>query len=265
MSAASILDKNKIRQSFASAAVTYDGFATLQRKVGLELLERFYIANQQDTLIDLGCGTGFITQQLLMQPDIKQIVAIDIALSMINVTREKLIQQKNIQYICADAECLPLANHSVDQIVSNLALQWCQNLEILFTGFNKLLKPQGKLVFSTFGVDTLKELKQAWSEVDKYSHVNSFYSADQLFAILQQSGFHDIQIETKQFQSAYPSVMELMRELKGIGAHSVISGRNKQMTRRKDMHQMFNAYEKFRLDGMIPACYEIIFVSAKAI
>ncbi len=263
MSAVLSIDKNKVRQSFASAADSYDEMAALQRKVGLQLLQQFSEQRISGLVIDVGCGTGFLTQRLIDLPLVKQVIALDIALSMVLRTRVKLEKVKNAHYICADAEYIPLKKQSVDVIVSNLALQWCQNLIAVFNGFKNALKTDGCLLFSSFGPATLQELKQAWAKADKYSHVNEFYSADEIHGFLAQSGFKDIKIITKHYQSSYQTVIELMRELKGIGAHNVLTNRNRKTTSKTNMKTMISAYEQNRINGMIPATYEIIFVTAR--
>jgi len=257
------IDKDKVKRSFALAARSYDELATLQRKVGLELLEKIDNKRTAYPIIDIGCGTGFMTQQLINRDYVGQIIAIDIALSMVQKTRMKMGCFQNVQYLCADAELLPLKKSSVDAVVSNLALQWCQNLTAVFSGFNKALKKEGRLIFSTFGPSTLQELKQAWSGVDNYTHVNAFYSTDNLHDFLSNAGFKDIQIERKCYQSHYATVIDLMRELKGIGAHNVLSQRNRKTTSKTSMQAMISAYEKNTVENGVSATYEILFVTAK--
>lgn len=264
MSVVFSLDKGKVRQSFTLAADSYDGLAMLQRRVGLDLIDTFYLKGFTDnSILDIGCGTGFLTQALTLNSSIPQIIAVDIALSMLQISRIKLKPVEVIQFVCADAEQLPLQKKSVDKIVSNLALQWCQNLTTVFDGFSRVLKQQGQVYFSTLGPATLQELKNAWSKVDDYSHVNEFYSTDELLAFLQQAGFKNIQIKSKRYQSNYQTVIDLMRELKGLGAHHVSPGRNKKTTRKEHLRQMIETYEKHRCKGLIPATYEIIFISAQ--
>ncbi len=263
MSTAFSIDKNKLRQSFACAANTYDGLAYLQREVGFDLLSLFQLNNEEkQRVVDLGCGTGFLTQQITQKNNFKELLAIDIALPMLQATQIRLKHSSNIQYLCADAECLPLLESTVNHIYSNLALQWCQNLTAVFTGFSKIMKKGGQLNFSTFGPATLQELKKSWAEVDHHQHVNEFYSDSDLRHFLQQTGFNHIQIEARQYQSNYPSVIGLMRELKGIGAHNVLTGRNRKTTSKSQMQKMFAVYEQYRENNMIPASYEVIFVSA---
>jgi malonyl-CoA O-methyltransferase len=74
----------------------------------------------------------------------------------------------------ADANHLPLSNNCVDIIISNLMMQWCGNLNQLFSECHRVLKNDGLILFSTFGPDTLKELKKSWAVVDNQTHVNSF-------------------------------------------------------------------------------------------
>jgi malonyl-CoA O-methyltransferase len=257
------LDKAGIKQSFAAASVTYDSVAGLQRTVGKVLLQSIDAAKLTGTLLDLGCGTGFLTGELLAHSKHETMIALDIALSMLQTTQNKLAHNCDIIYLCADAERLPLAAQSIDSVFSNLALQWCSNLEAVFTGIRRTLKPEGQLVFSTFGPQTLHELKNAWAIVDNYNHVNDFYSETQLKQFLQQAGFKNTQIKSKLYTPRYDSVRTLMQELKRLGAHHVIAGRNKKITTKTAMQQMITAYEKHRVRGQIPATFEVISIIAK--
>ena len=258
------LDKAKIRQSFAAASVTYDGVAALQRSVGKELLDIINAESLAGTLLDLGCGTGFLTANLAgdLENGTQTVIALDIALPMLQVTQTKLAGAPNVSYVCADAEQLPLAGQIADAVFSNLALQWCVNLETVFTDIKRALKADGKLIFSTFGPQTLQELKAAWAEVDDYNHVNDFYSEQQLADFLQLAGYTEIAVETTVYTSSYGSVFALMKELKHIGAHNVIAGRNKNITTRTQMQRMIAAYEPYRSGDQVTATYEVIMVKA---
>ncbi|MDD2659668.1 MAG: malonyl-ACP O-methyltransferase BioC [Methylococcales bacterium] len=257
------LDKTGIRRSFAAASATYDRVAGLQCTVGKELLNTIDAAELNGTLLDLGCGTGFLTGELLAISNHETTIALDIAVSMLQATQAKLAGKRNIRYVCADAEHLPLAGRSIDSVFSNLALQWCGNLEAVFSGIKRTLKPEGQLVFSTFGPQTLHELKNAWATVDNYNHVNAFYSETRIKQFLQQAGFENSRISSKLYTPRYDSVWTLMRELKRLGAHHVIAGRNKKITTKTAMQRMISAYEEHRVRGGIPATFEVITVIAK--
>jgi malonyl-CoA O-methyltransferase len=262
------LDKTKVRRSFAAASSTYDNAAALQRTVGRKLLRAIASENPHGTLVDLGCGTGFLTGELLRLAATARplrVIALDIALPMLQRTRGKLENPDTVRYLCADAESLPLAERSIDGLFSNLALQWCGNPDAVFTGIQRALKPDSPLIFSIFGPKTLWELKGAWAEADDYSHVNEFHSEEQLRRFLRRAGFGEIRTESALHVSRYDSVFELMHELKQLGAHNVMTGRNKHLTTKTNLQRMIAAYERHGTAGRIPATFEIILVSAKAV
>ena len=255
------LDKTKVKRSFSKAVDSYDEMAVLQRTVGLELLQLYQEGDLSKTILDIGCGTGFLTGELLALLGDKKLIAFDLALAMVLATRHKY--KDKVRYLCGDAEQLPLKSASVDHVFSNVALQWCQNLAMVFGEIKRVLTPNGCLVFSTFGEQTLHELKTAWADVDDFTHVNDFYNAQQIKASLTALGYTDISTKTVIYKSYYESVMALMRELKGIGAHNVTAGRNLNMTTKAQLQQMIRSYETRMKTVRIYATFEIIYVCAK--
>lgn len=254
------LDKLKIKHAFSNASMTYDSVAQLQREVGRELLTKFLSQKLTGNVIDIGCGTGFLTQALLPDCDNVNLIALDLALPMLRATREKLVD--SVSYVCADAENLPFAKNSIDTLLSNVALQWCQPIDKALNELRQILKPDGTLIFSTFGSQTLCELKIAWASVDNFTHVNTFYNAQQLQTALQQAGFNNLEIKVEQYLPCYESVLDLMRELKHIGAHNVNSARSKHLTTKKTLQTLLKNYPRSN-SGEIIATFEVIFVKAK--
>lgn len=252
------LDKTRIKQSFGSASQTYDRVADLQRNVGRDLLQNFLPENLTGKVIDLGCGTGFLTQALL--PHCENLIALDLALPMLQTTREKL--HHSVNYVCADAENLPFSTESIDTIFSNVALQWCLPIDNALNESQRVLKRNGALIFSTFGSKTLHELKTAWTNVDDFAHVNDFYTASQLQAALEKSEFVNIEIKNISYISRYDSVLDLMRELKHIGAHNVNSQRRKNLTSKKSLQTMIENYP-CNESGEIVATFDVICIVAQ--
>ena len=261
-----MLTKTKIKQSFEIASADYDSVALLQRSVGKRLLEIVGTTDHYATIVDIGCGTGFLINKLTAQQtqSSTQAIALDIALPMLKIARNKLKNNALVAFLCADAECLPLRSQSVDLLISNLAFQWCGNLEKAFGDIKRILQPEGQFAFTIFGTDTLHELKSAWQAVDGYAHVNSFYNESQLMALLQQAGFQQIKLENRTYISTYESVWDLMAELKQLGANTVIAGRNKSLTTKAKMQRMICAYQKQDKNGLVPATFEVLTVTAKA-
>ncbi len=256
------LDKQQVKSSFSAASESYDGLAVLQRKVADRLINSYQSIEPTGHILDLGCGTGYLTSHLLNRPLVKSVTALDIAYSMLQVARCRLQSQRKLHYLCADAECLPVGSGTMDWVVSNVALQWCRNVDAVFRNINQCLKPNGQFLFATFGPKTLSELNHAWSSVDGYTHVNEFYGDYELIDALKLNGYSNIRSETQSYVSHYTNVLQLMRELKGIGAHNVTQGRNRAMTGKHKFYQMINAYRQICQSERIYATFEIIYISA---
>jgi malonyl-CoA O-methyltransferase len=253
------MDKKDIRRSFAKASVSYDEFAKLQRNVGLNLLKMLENQIPAGVVLDLGCGTGFLTRELSRIADDGIIIAMDIAIPMLERARKK----NKGGFFCGDIEKLPVGSGLIDCIFSNFALQWCVDLLTVFSQFRKVLKPDGQFFFSTFGPQTFWELKHAWAQVDDYSHVNHFYSVEEIQKFMRRAGLEVCKISNFNRQSYYPDVMTLMKEIKAIGAHNMTQNRNKNITSKKQLNELITAYEKFRINDKIPATYEVINIAGK--
>ena len=252
-------DKVSTRRSFERAADQYDEAAVLQREVGVRLLERLDLMRlQPQRILDLGSGTGQCIDGLFSRYRKAAVTALDIARPMLQRAGQRGRWLRRPQCVCADAERLPFGNHSFDLVFSNLMLQWCTDLDAVFRELRRVLRPGGLLLFSSFGPDTLKELRESWSSVDRYAHVNTFLDMHDVGDTLVRTQFADPVMDVERLTVTYPDVWKLMRELKQIGAHNVTSGRPRGLTGKQHMQQLVEAYESFRRDGILPASYEIV-------
>jgi malonyl-CoA O-methyltransferase len=254
------IDKARVRRSFGRAADNYEEVAVLQRVVGERMLERLELVRLQPGLVlDLGCGTGLHTAQLMKRYPKAQLVALDLALPMLRHVRRRGRWLKRPGCLCADMESLPLTANSVDLIYSNLAFQWSTDPLLLFRECLRVLKPGGLLMFTTFGPDTLVELRQAWSQVDRFEHVSRFIDMHDLGDLLLQAGFSAPVMDVDRMVLTYARVDDLMHDLKQMGAHNASRGRSPGLTGRKRMAAMRRAYESFRSDGLLPATHEVVY------
>jgi malonyl-CoA O-methyltransferase len=259
------LDKALIRQSFEQAAPSYDEIAVLQREVGSRLLERLDLVRLLPELIlDVGCGTGFITLGLLKKYRRARVIALDIAFNMLVQARKCSSWFRKLRCICGDAEALPVAEATCDLLFSNLTLQWCADPDGVFREFRRVLKPGGLLLFSTLGPDTLTELRDSWRVVDGYNHVNAFIDMHDIGDALVRAQLSDPVMDMERITLTYRDVFALMRDLKGLGAHNVTAGRARGLTGKARLQAMCAAYERFRRDGLLPATYEVVYGHAWA-
>jgi malonyl-CoA O-methyltransferase len=186
---------------------------------------------------------------------------LDLAPGMLQEARRHQRLFHRFQRVCADASRLPFADASVDVIFSSLMLQWC-DLDTTFAEAQRVLKPTGFFAFSTFGPDTLKELRASWAEVDDYHHVHQFMDMHDVGDALVRAGLVEPVLDVERMRLTYANVMGLMRDLKTIGAHNLTAGRAKGLTGKSRLEKMVSAYEAFRQDDRLPATYEIIYGAA---
>jgi malonyl-CoA O-methyltransferase len=266
------LDRRHIRHAFGRAAATYDANAVLQAEVGDRLRERLDVdAFKPARVLDVGCGPGHSSRQLRALFPQAQFVAVDLALPML--THAMRVFDAAIDtpgpiahagFVCADAQALPLADASIDLVHSNLCLQWCEDPGLALAQFHRVLRPGGILLFSTFGPDTLRELRSAFGAVDAAPHVSRFIDMHDIGDALLATGFRDPVLERDDFVLTYPDARALMRELHAIGATNADAKRPRSLTGKSHLQAVIAAYETFRRDGALPATYEVVYAQASA-
>jgi malonyl-CoA O-methyltransferase len=256
----SLIDKRLARRAFEKAADTYDEAAVLQNEIGDRLMERLdYIRLQPRRILDLGAGTGMFTSALMKRYRKADVVALDIAKPMLHCVKQRAGWLRKPGCVCGDSESLPFNDDSFDFIFSNLMLQWCTDLEATFVELRRVLSPGGLLMFTTFGPDTLMELRASWEAVDGYTHVNSFIDLHDVGDSLLHTKWAEPVMDSERITVTYRELRGLMQDLKHIGAHNVTSGRPRGLTGKRHLQQLVEAYEPFREDGVLPASYEVVY------
>ena len=257
------LDKRRVASSFSRAAPSYDSVARLQRGVGEELLHQLseLAPTPGQRLLDLGSGTGYLTERLAQRLAPEQILGLDLAEGMLQFSRRE--RAPGPIWLCADAEQLPLADASIDLVFANLSFQWCEQLPKALMEVQRVLRPGGQLVFSTLGPHTLWELKSAWQAVDGYVHVNRFLPQHNVHQVLATVGLEALSWRREERVLHYQRLAELTRELKALGAHNVNRGQAEGLTGRGKIQALKAAYEKYRHAGLLPASYEVFYGRAQ--
>lgn len=251
------LDKSVVSRGFSQAASSYEQAASLQLDISEQLLERLeFIQHQPERVVDLGCGTGRSLNQLKITYPNAAIIGMDLSLAM-------LASADFEQLLCADIEKLPFRDKSVDMLFSNLAFQWCNDLEATLVDFKRVLVNDGVLLFSTFGAGTLNELRAAWQSVDDKPHVHTFLEMKEVGDLMLRNGFINPVVDTETIVVNYPDVMSLMRELQHIGANNAQQKRSRGLLGKAKLEKVVAAYEKFMQNEKIPASYEVVYGYAR--
>jgi malonyl-CoA O-methyltransferase len=274
------LDRAQVRRTFERAAATYDGAAVLQREVGQRMGERLgFVRMQPASILDAGCGTGAALGELHARYPDARLIGLDLALNMTLLARHRAgaavrsarsllervlgplapAREPRPWCVCGDIQSLPIKSGSIDLIWSNLTLQWVGDPQKAFAEFRRVLRVGGLLSFTTFGPDTLKELRTAFVAADRATHVGRFIDMHDIGDILVHAGFADPVMDMETLTVTYGDAISLMRDLKAIGAHNVTAGRPRGMMGRQRWQRMLAALEATRRDGRLPASFEVVY------
>ncbi len=270
------VDRSAMRRAFERAAPGYDAHAVLQREVGARLLERLgYLKVAPQRVLDTGCGTGHGLRLLRARYPGAQLIGLDIAPAMLAQSQKadprpapwrRLLSAATGQtsYVCGDAQRLPVAAGSLDFVHSNLVLQWCDSPAAVFREWHRALRPGGLVLFSTFGPDTLKELRAAFAGIDGLPHVSPFVDMHDLGDMLVHAGFETPVMEMEMLVLTYADLRALLEDIRGVGGHNAAQGRARGLMGRARWSLMEERYEAYRRDGRLPASYEVIYGHAWA-
>ena len=253
--------------AFDRAAETYDAAAPVQRAVAIRLAQR--IAQLplpgRPRILEIGCGTGFLTQALREQlPDAEWLVT-DLSPRMLAACRTRIGPAPDLAFELMDGERPALPGRSFDLICSSLALQWFGDLGAALVGLERLLASGGWLAFSTLAEGTLQEWRQAHADCGVECAALDCLSAGALGALLGPRG----RIETETLVQAHADAHGFLGDLKAIGAGSPAPGRPplgpramKQVMRRFEALGAIARYEvAYGLRRSRPAAASGVFVT----
>jgi malonyl-CoA O-methyltransferase len=258
-------DTRQIRRAFGRAATDYAATAVLQREVESRLLERLDdVQTAPQRILDIGCGPGRASLALKQRWPQAQVLALDLALPMLREAKKQIgWWRPRFARVNADASALPLPDACVELIFSNLCIQWVADLPGLFAEWRRVLAPGGLLLLSSFGPETLHELRAAFAAADSDEHVSRFAPIQVVGDALLAAGLRDPVLDADDFTLTYASARDLMHELRTIGAGNAQAARRRQLTGKARMQRVMEAYEAFRQDGTLPATYEVIYAQAR--
>lgn len=255
-----MIDKNAVARCFGKAAASYDQHAILQRLSSDQLLQYLPSLSEHslyNRTVDLGCGSGALLPKLAGYS--KQLIAVDLSFGMLAHAQQHQQLARPVHWLNGDAESLPLQSNSIDLCVSNLALQWCDDLAMPLIEMSRCLKQGGLMLFSTLVSDSLHELTYAWSAVNSHQHVNRFLSEGGIKQALLKSGLSVERFEIEIQTMHYSSVKEVMQSLKGIGANHV-HDKDSKPTTRGELRAFKANYETLRdSQGLLPLSYKLAY------
>jgi malonyl-CoA O-methyltransferase len=243
-----------------AGGAAHSAASPLQAGVRDELLERLQFFHLEPrAILDLGCGPGAGAQQLRRHFPRARVLAMDPVYLVAREARRRQRFWRRFECVCADPRALPLAAHSVDLVFSNLLLPWCEDPAVVFAQVQRALRPGGLMLYSTFGADTLQELRTAWRGAESAAQLSAFADMTRLAAGMSHAGLSEPVMDRELRVTHYPDVRALVTELRAMDAGRPAGDRHRSLTGRGRWQAMLDAYEASRTGSGLPASWEIIY------
>lgn len=251
------LYQQRVDQHFSKAAKGYHSHSEIQRRIGLRLLN--WRPHDWDFLIDVGCGPGSLTPELVTAS--QHYLGIDLSTRMLQQAQSRLPEAA--QWLAADAVKLPLANQSVDGYFANMSVQWSYDLALTLKEMLRVLRKGGTALLSLPISGTFDELQQSFLAIDNHPHTQTFVSRPQVEQWLNQLndsefGFQQSVIECDTDVQWFDSVTDALKSIKGVGANYVARRQNSGLLSPRQYARMSAEYERFRTTSGIPLTWQTL-------
>ncbi|PMR76907.1 methyltransferase domain-containing protein [Billgrantia endophytica] len=242
--------RRRVAHAFSRAAPRYTQLARAQHEMG-EALWAYLPDRRHRTpwnILDLGCGPGHWSTRLASQyGPTSRVIGLDLSYGMLE--RARAIHGSPVTWLCADAGALPLHDGQQDVVFSNLAIQWCLDLDVVLSEIHRVLRPRGRALVNTLGPGTLFEVGHAWSNP---SALLTFHSRDRHVASARLAGFSGVHVEARTERFFYPNLSAVMASIKGVGAQASRPGARLS---RSDLARASRRFEALREPDGLPVSY----------
>jgi malonyl-CoA O-methyltransferase len=259
-----MIDKEQVRKHFSRYAPHYDENAKVQKNMADILIQ--WVKSRQPfdcrNILDIGCGTGYVTSMLRDAFPQAAITAMDISPRMLEIASGK-VHDGNICFICGDIEeALPGGPYQL--IVSNATFQWLNNQGAVLKNIMNSLSPGGLFCFSTFGEKTFSEFHNAYSKAAEKLGIEDFHPSGQEFCDVSyfknilKTRYSSFSFNEELVKENHKTVLDFLNSIKKIGASDSSAGRNpRYLELLKKAMQIYES--EYRDSGNIPATYHCIY------
>ena len=259
--------KQAIQRNFSRRRATYDRYARVQPWMAAELLRncREALAKARD-ILEVGCGTGYLTQLLRQANPTATVVALDLDVSLLKIAQQRLAEDTRMHFVAADGEAF--SGGIYDLIIANSVFQWFSRPQQTLQEYYRLLRPGGCLAFSALGPNTFCELdssfRQAagtvpWPESPGVVAL-SFSGQEEWQRFLGRAGFQEVLVQREEYTETYAAVQDFLRALQGTGATNPTP---RPLSPRVFRHMAAIYHQTFEVNGAIPVTYEVIWARAQ--
>ena len=256
-----------MRRGFDRVASLYDAHASIEREIGRRLLDRLdYVRIDPQFVLDLGCGPGSAYTALRERYPKAQIVGVDCSENMLRAGEQTLrqlrrlvpfLRGRQLQKICGNATWLPVGTGCAQMVWSNLLLHWCDDALAVIREMHRTLDVGGLATFTTFGPDTLKELRAAFA--DGKTHTQRFTDMHDLGDMLIEAGFSDPVMDMEVITLEYADPAQLFSDLRRTGAGNAMLDRSRGLSGRRGWQAMLDRLGAMQRNGKLPMTLELVY------
>lgn len=266
-------ERDKICRAFDRAASAFAANDFLYREMARRMDERLEMVRlAPERILDAGCGLGADRLNLQQRYPAAAWIGLDQSTQMLRHghTAERAASGFLRRWfnpgrraphvrVAADLASLPLAAHSMDLIWSNAAVHWLDDLPAACQEFNRVLRIGGLFMFSTFGPDTLKELRQAIRSVagDATGRVHDFTDMHDIGDMLVHVGFADPVMDMETLTLTYADPWQVLRELRLAGSVAAMALRPSGLTIKAFWERVFAHWPR-DAQGRYPLTFELV-------
>lgn len=250
--------EQQIRRAFSNSAIHYEVLSSMQYEIGRELINHIDFREEQGRMLDIGMGTGKLTNRLATHFPGVQVVGLDFADGMVETARKTY---ETFQVVQANASKLPFSDGQFDAAISNLAYQWVADLSEAFGEARRVLKDDGQFQATLFGRETLRELFTALEMVSREGkNYQRLASMEAVHAALRTAGFDEISVSNEIIKTHFDNLHALLKWLKTIGANGI----NREYLGPRQLERAAECYEKnFSGRWGVTASFEVIWVKGR--
>ena len=252
------IDARTARRRFDRAATSYAQASRLEAEIGARMLERLdYIRLAPRRVLDAGSGPVRDARALAKRYRKADVLALDFSQPMLHAGRPRLrfFERRRPKPVCADLTRLPLASATIGLVWSNMVLHWAADPLAALREFHRVLAPEGLLMFSTLGPDTLAELRSAAGA----SRVHAFADMHDLGDMLVAAGFAEPVMDMERVTMVYADGEALLADLRASGQTCALTGRMRGLAGRRFRAALAETLASQRVESKLPVSYEVVY------
>lgn len=256
-----LFDRQLLRRRLDRSARDFSAASFLKRRSAEDVLDTLSAINRHfDVALEIGRRDGSFAQLLAEHPD---------ALSRIGYLIETDLSVYNNPAVVLDEEALPFGDETLDLVVSTLAFHTTNDLPGVLVQLRRALRPDGLLIASQFGGETLVELRRVLMEAElevrggSGARIAPFAEGPDCVDLMRRAGFNMPVVDTDKVVVSYAHPLSLLRDLRTMGETNILFDRPRKGLNRAILERVFTLYaERYpHPEGGVRATFEIITLS----